>query len=308
MRNHKIRKKRGILAALLCACILVMSSCDPPVRNGTGAVSPSEWSGTDNLSDYGYHSPYHGELGSAGALRGRTAIISIFTDDADTSWNYESGEDGRMIDDTLENLGIATEYLTEQAARYGSEAEFIWDWKRNPDLRYTASFGQTLVTEFGDMYEVQKNWVLQNIDEKAIKNKYLVDNVIYFFFFNTEFSNQVNPWYLGYSCSPDYYVEFCNIYVRFDDKFITKPPSYAHEMLHCFGAHDLYYANEFITQEYVDHMNAISSKDIMFMVYDSKDIPCVMTELDAYYVGILNECADVTRFNLAKSEHIADDN
>lgn len=300
-KTSRKRKKSVIWAALFCAGCIVMSSCHP-ARPG-GEVSRTDVSAPEVSSEEGYQSPYHGELGSAGSLSGKTAVISIFTDEAETSWNYESAEDGRMIDDTLENLGIATEYLTEQAARFGSDAAFVWDWKENPDLRYTATFGQSLVTEFGDMYDVQKDWVLKNIDEQSIKNKYLADNVIYFFFFNTDFSNQVNPWYLGYSCSPDYYVEFCNIYVRFDDQFITKPPSYAHEMLHCFGAHDLYYANEFITQEYVDHMKAISSQDIMYMVYDSKDIPCVMTELDAYYVGILDECADVTKFNLAPSEH-----
>ena len=118
-----------------------------------------------------------------------------------------------------------------------------------------------------------------------------------------EYTNQVNPWYLGYSCSPDYYIEFCNIFVRFDDIFVTKPPSYAHEMMHCFGAHDLYYANEFIPQEYVEYLMNTYSNDIMYTVADSKDIPNDFTALDAYYVGILDDCEEVSQWGLARSEH-----
>ena len=296
-------RKIGIFIAAVCLTAAVLSVwLLLGKENRQAAVSES-----DIPSETGYISPYKGELGSAGSLTGRTAIVSIFTDDAGTSWDRESDDDAEMIDDTLDNLRISTEYLTEQAARFGSDAGFIWDWQTNPELYYTASFEESLVTEYGDMYEVQKNWVLENIDETEIKNIFHADNVIYLFFFNTDYSNQVNPWYLGYSCSSDYYVEFCNIYVKFDDVFITKPASYAHEMMHCFGAHDLYYANEFINQKYVDYLNDHFSNDIMYTVVDSKEITNEFTELDAYYVGILDHCGDVDKWNLAVSEHIHND-
>lgn len=253
-----------------------------------------------------FHSAYDGAQGSAGSMNGRTLMISIYTDDAGTSWDDHSSDDAEMMFDTLDNLRISTDYLTKQAARYGCDARFICDWVKNTDLYYEATFSESLVTEFGDYYEVQKNWIEQNIDIDTLRSKYRADNVIYLFFFNTPFSNQVNPWYLGYSCSPEYYVEFCNIYVRFDDVYITKPPSYAHEIMHCFGAHDLYYANEFIPQQYVDYLDKTDSNDIMYTVYDSKDIGNEFTDLDAYYVGLIDECAEVDRWNLAKSEHITE--
>lgn len=252
-----------------------------------------------------YESPYHGEQGSAGSLTGRTLILSIITDDATTSWDDSSDEDSAMIFDTLDNLRISTAYLTEQAARFGSDAQFIWNWELNPDLRFNAVFEESLITEYGDMYGVQKDWIENNIDTASLKNKYRADNVIYLFFFNTDYTNQVNPWYLGYSSSPDYYIEFCNIYVRFDDYFISKPATYAHEMMHCFGAHDLYYANEFIPQKYVNHLRNTYSNDIMFTVYDSKEINNDFTELDAYYVGIIDHCKEVRKWGLAESEHLS---
>lgn len=232
-------------------------------------------------------------------------IVSIFADDAETSWNADSEKDNEMINDTLDNLRISTAYLTEQAARYGSDAQFIWDWELYTDLIYNAGFEESLVTEYGDMYYVQKDWIDDNVDTQALRNKYQADNMLYLFFFNTDYANQVNPWYLGYSCSPDYYVEFCNIYIRFDDYYLTKPPTYAHEMMHCFGAHDLYYANEFIPQQYVDHLVKTYSNDIMFTVYDSKEITNDFSDLDAYYVGLTDHCDDVEKWKLALSEHIA---
>ena len=282
---------------------MLVTGCTHSAGGAKRSVSESDISAVSSVGDY--ESPYDGSLGSAGSLDGRTVIVSIFTDDAGTSWNEDSDDDSEMMYDSLDNLRISTEYLTEKAAYYGAEAEFIWDWELNSDLYYRAKFEESLVTEFGDMYSVQKQWVLDNVDTRALRNKYSADNVIYFFYFNTDFSNQVNPWYLGYSCSPEYDVEFCNIYVRFDDMFVTKPSSYAHEMLHCFGAHDLYYANEFIPQKYVDYLGKNYSNDIMYTVYDSKEILNDFTDLDAYYVGILDDCDDVEKWNLAISEHKA---
>lgn len=297
-----------IAAGLLAAAVVCMTGCTDYVsgniRKKDAVISDSDVSSIDTSMDY--RSEYDGAQGSAGSLSGRTLLISIYTDDAGTSWDESSEDDSEMIYDALDNLRISTEYLTQQAERYGASAEFIWDWELNPDLYYKAAFDESLVTEYGDKYEIQKNWIENNIDTRALRNKYLADNVIYLFFFNTDYSNQVNPWYLGYSCSPDYYVEFCNIYVRFDDVFVTKPPTYAHEMMHCFGAHDLYYANEFIPQEYVDHLGKTYSSDIMYTVYDSKDITNDFTDLDAYYVGLKDNCEEVEKWNLAISEHITD--
>lgn len=300
--------KLKIAALCLAAALLSMTGCSDLIRHTVGGpdkkISDSD-SGGDSVPE-NYQSPYDGAQGSAGSLSGRTLIVSLFTDDAGTSWDWDLSEDNEMIYDTLDNLRISTDYLSEQAANFGASAEFIYDWEMNPDICFKAEFDESLVTEFGDMYDVQKNWIDNNVDTQALRNKYLADNVIYLFFFNTDFSNQVNPWYLGYSCSPDYYVEFCNIYVRFDDIYVTKPTSYAHEMMHCFGAHDLYYANEFIPQKYVDHLGKICSNDIMYTVYDSKDISNEFTELDAYYVGILDECDEVGKWGLALSEHFSD--
>ncbi len=269
----------------------------------TTATQAAEPASPDNTREA--PRPYEGFLGSARSLDGTTVVFSVFASDLSVKWDEKSQTDAETMKDTLDNLWRGTSYLTEQVAAFGKTASFIYDWERDDDLKYTASFDDNLVTEYGDKYEVQRNWVLQNIDTDAVKAKYNADNAVYLFFFNTDYSNQVNPWTLGYTNCSEYDVEFCNIYVKFDDVFISPPATYAHEIMHCFGAHDLYYANAHIPQEYVDHCKKTGSNDIMYTVNDGKWIINDFTELDAYYVGLTDHCDEVEKWGLAKSEHLA---
>lgn len=76
---------------------------------------------------------------------------------------------------TLNRMDTAAQWLTEQAAAYGSDASFLYDWTADPDLRYDASFSELLVREDGGMYEVQADYVRENIDSDALRQKYHAD-------------------------------------------------------------------------------------------------------------------------------------
>lgn len=67
--------------------------------------------------------------------------------------------------------------------------------------------------------------------------------MVYFFLFNTPYEHTPNPWSLGFLSSPDYDIEYVNLYIRFGDVFDAPPATYAHEILHAFGAPDLYYVD-----------------------------------------------------------------
>ena len=138
---------------------------------------------------------YNGALGSAGSLRGTTLLISIFADDAQTAWDEETDREEMLL--SLNRMDTAAQWLTEQAAAYGSDASFLYDWTADPDLRYDASFSELLVREDGGMYEVQADYVRENIDTESLRQKYHADNVIYFFLFNTPYEHTPNPWSLG---------------------------------------------------------------------------------------------------------------
>ena len=267
-----------------------------PTEEDTQATEESQ-------SPSGGASSYDGALGSAGSLRGTTVLVSIYADDAGTSWDFD--RDAGAVEQTLNRLSLAAGWLTEQAALYGAEAEFVCDWSRYDDLRYTAHFEDTLVRRDGSMYVTQEEYILQNIDSAALKEKYHADNIVYFFFFNTAYSNPVNPWSLGYSSDASYHTEFTNLYVKFGGFYEAPPATYAHELLHAFGAHDLYYASRFISQDYVDFCKASGSDDIMFTVNSEEYISSTFTELDAYYTGIAPRPAAVDEWDLLPSEYEA---
>ena len=254
-----------------------------------------------------YISAYHGEYGSAGTLTGTTVVVSIVTNDRYTHWGFTNGGDA-LAEDDLETLRRqkdyllqACEWLTEQAAGYDKSADFIADWERYPGLYYEYDTADELVRYDGSMYTTQKDFILENIPSDALKKKYRADNIVYIFYFNTPLENEVNPWSLGNVASPICDIEFINAFVRFDG-FYSMPTTYAHEMLHCFGAYDLYYASYGIPQEYVDYLRELGCLDIMYCTFDSEDILVTMGQLDAYYVGLTDVCEDVELWNLVRAQ------
>ncbi len=136
-------------------------------------------------------------------------------------------------------------------------------------------------------------------------DRYGADNASFLFYFNTDYTNEVNPWTLSRRNGEQVQREISNFYLRFDG-FDMTAPGIAHELMHHYGARDLYYADEGIPQAYVDYLDEIDSKDIMHSVSASADsIPNDFTDLDAYYVGIAPRPAVADEWGLAYSEHDA---
>ena len=248
-----------------------------------------------------YYSFYDGAYGNAGSLEGTTVIISIFANDPNYKWDYTSNKDLDIIDDALKRLGVATDYLTKAASMYSKKATFYYDWKKYTDLAYQTSFRDKIVRPDGGAYQVQSSWITNNIDLKTLKNKYKADNFVFLFFLNTDVSNEHNPWTLASSSCPTCKIEYSNIFIGFDG-FISPTATYAHEILHQFGAPDLYYRNNVIPEEYVNYLRNTNSKDIMFTVNDGMNITVEFTPLDAYYVGIGPMPSTVSEWHLGYNE------
>ena len=97
-------------------------------------------------------------------------------------------------------------------------------------------------------------------------------------------------------------IDIVNIFPE-NDKYIIPPATYAHELLHTFGAPDLYFENAIINQSYVDYLIENDSDDIMFKVTDTSVIIDDFSDLDAYYVGLIDIHPDVDKWGLGESEH-----
>ncbi len=253
------------------------------------------------LYRYYFERYINADHGSAHTLDGKVAIVSIFANDTTCRWNNNSAADRQAKTKTVSNLGIAAQYLTQQAARYGKNVSFVYDWRTYSDLAYNAVFNVKLVRPDGSMYYEQNEWMLSNIDIPALVKKYQVNSILFMFFFNTPYSSDVNPWTIGHTSGDYIKLEFVNLYIKFKN-FDTPTATYAHEIMHTFGAHDLYYANSWIPQAYVDHLSSIKSEDIMFTVYSSEQIRNLFSDLDAYYVGIASRPYEANVWSLGKSE------
>lgn len=271
------------------------------------------YGGFVNYSDFDGE-PFGGELGSAKKLDGTTVVVSVFADDANTSWATEGTEDGFTKQDTLEYMDIATTWLEEQCAAYGADAEFIYDWEEHPDLYYTTVFSEDMGDENDIVYFAQQDYVNTAIDSTAIMERHQADNIIYMLYFNMPYDSELRSGTYNYSATASYPYEIVTIHVRSMGS-VTTPATYAHEILHTFGAPDFYRVDEDgtnygVTEAFVENQENTLSNDIMYATFDNvtgenyyDHISNEFTELDAYYVGLTDACEEVKNWGLAPSQY-----
>ena len=160
-----------------------------------------------------------------------------------------------------------------------------------------AAFKDNIVDNYNIKYDTQKEWIIDNIDVAKIKKKYDADNIIFIYFFNTNNTNT------AITSTYNREIDIVNIFPE-NNKYIAPPATYVHELLHTFGAPDLYFENAIINQSYVDYLIENGSNDIMFKVTDTSVIIDDFSDLDAYYVGLIDSHPDVEKWNLGISEHL----
>ncbi|MBQ6295566.1 MAG: hypothetical protein IJQ41_03200, partial [Firmicutes bacterium] len=107
------------------------------------------------------------------------------------------------------------------------------------------------------------------------------------------------------------YVKIDLRYSREGETWDAQSSTYAHEILHLFGVPDLYKAGSLITQEYADHMAAVTRTaphpDIMYGGVAGWSVrDHAFSEVDAYYAGLTDHCEDVEAYGLGKSQHRTD--
>lgn len=245
------------------------------------------------------------DLGSAGELSGTTLLVAVFADDAHTHWDFTTARDRDTKNLMRRHLGAAAKWLEQQCKAYGVTSRFVYDWESNPDLYYTYDFGRTnLVRSDSSEYWEQAFYVEDHVPSEQLKKKYNAQNIVYLFYFNTDEQNTVNSWSLADAQGMK--TEIVNIFVRDDlptGYYYMSASGLAHEILHSFGAHDLYYASEAIPQAYVDHCTNTGSNDIMYTISQGAEITQTLSLLDAYYVGLADDCELVDRWGLGKSAH-----
>ena len=258
------------------------------------------------------HPVYCGNYGTAKRIEGRTVVVSIFADDMTTSWDFNENADMKLRLRTRFNLSVAVTWLTEQARKWGAEpGGFVWDWREHGDLYYEHAFSEDIVHSFSDFNTAQaafNSYIHENIPTKRLLEEYGADNIIYNVCLNAPNDASYRSWttaVLYGEVEPDKYRPEVCVFVPYGRGRENTPAVFAHEMLHCFGAYDLYETNSRspITQAYVDYLMSHNPNDLMNHSYysDGDIITTEFSAVDAYYAGLIPACDDVVKWGLGPS-------
>ena len=259
--------------------------------------------------------------GSAGELSGTIAVVSIFVNTNGMIWDFNDAGDLNTYSKAFYDLKYATEYIQTQCANYGKEVNFVWDWTENKNLYYTTTLNLTIndvLLESNHIFNALWEFIDKNVDNDGIRQSLNADSIVYMAYLDAPEGN-TQP-----SCARNIYVgmpypyEICLMQMR-DTLGLTVPSTFAHEMLHTFGAPDLYSTDVYsafrleygLTKEFTNYVKSIELNDIMRVTHDLKtgtylqtSISQEITEITAYYTGLIDHSDIVDQWGFDPSQHL----
>ena len=248
--------------------------------------------------------------GWAKHLNGRTAVAVVFADDAGHSWDGQQA----MMEEKLKYVNIACRYLEEAASEYGAHTALICPEGTGDELVISFDTEAELTGDYPEVSAIDELLLSPEEEERRewLMQRNFCSGIVYLFFVNTpedyEYTSQTYMWMAEGNPEDEFTIMY-----NYVNRKKEGPTSIAHEMLHSFGAPDLYTSREEgydlgITDEYVNYLREVGSDDIMFSVYGRDGAPMSeerveksLSPVDAYYTGLINECEDVKRFGLGAS-------
>ena len=248
------------------------------------------------------HPAYYGGNGTVKSIDGTTVVVSIFASDESSSWNWNNQNDLDTYSAAYWNLMEAGEWLEGEAGRYDASTEIICDWMEYNELYREAYFSEQMLKEETYTFDPMSDYVNRYIDSAGIMERFNADSIVYIFYFNGNDNNKT--WAYAYpvfsTVKENNWQNEVILLNCGNPSYIMKAGTIAHELLHTFGLPDMYYANERITQAYVDYLGNINSDEIMFghADWDYYDIQPHFTELDAYYLGLTSYSEDLYEWGL----------
>mgnify|MGYP006980631967 FL=1 len=277
-----------LTAGVVCGMLLLAdgkSSTDSGKQPQTAAVG-EELSAAPEPGELGNpRSSY--KLGSARSLEGKNLIYSLFVDTPDAEWT------DRDKKKALKNLKIAKEYIEAEAKGYHKKVDLVVDFEENEDLTGNARINFSL--KDGEDYEEALDeeiagWLEDQIDYEALTKEYKAKGIATIVFVNHKGSTYAIC-YDGVDNPQESLVMFAG----------EVPAVYAHEILHLFGAHDLYEDAEY-TEEVCEYVKKAYPDEIMYTVKDEKgrlnssEIQNQLSPVTAYHLGWVNYIEEIDVF------------
>jgi hypothetical protein len=195
--------------------------------------------------------------GSAAVLRGRVAICHLWAEDARSSWSAAHQAAVR------ERVRVAIAFLTSRARTYGVDVTFVED-----DAGRVRSASDIPTDMFADPIWTQR--LVQstgaadaNAMVAGLKRRHRADGALLAIHVNKAASSYHLTFNDG--VNPAYAAERVVYFSRYPDRTPTCAATYAHEMLHSFGAGELYFPFD-RTDERVKRARRLFPNDIMLRV------------------------------------------
>ena len=272
------------LSAVTLALALALTGCAPSAQLTSPSAagrSPLDWPQQDSDTDWYQDwldswqgaSPLTEEqrrYGSAGLLAWPTALVSVYLDEADGAvWDEES------IARSRETLAIAVDWIESQCRNYNIQADIAFD-DGTPDsglfvhATYNGSFaGGTDSAESDDFYTAVYD-LCDSLDTPELRQACGTSSIGFLIFLPVEGASFTMVHYL--EDGDDAYHEFSCLYkadaYTGPDAFET-PAVYAHEILHQYGAPDLYDSSSdyYVTPQLTAYVAQTWPDEIMLDTY-----------------------------------------
>lgn len=239
------------------------------------------------------------KLGSAKVLEGDNVLVSVFVDINGDKWTED---EKKYCKDSLEE---AVTWIEKEGKTYGKQLHFIYDMNTESDLLYYQTIDFTVESDTEDTnqyeyYRYNKSWIHKNLDIESIKEKYGTDSIGYLFFLKDEGTSYTYSHYLedeNYNKE-----EMCTIYLGDSSNYglYENPATYAHEILHLYGALDLY--NGTCPEEINEYVISTYPCEIMLSTYYETLIQSehtgvkMISPITAYMLGWTDDIDELSLF------------
>ena len=244
--------------------------------------------------------------GSVALLEEPTVLVSVYLNDAGTAsiWTKESRAASQQ------SVAMAVDWLCEQAAGYGVTPEIYYDdGTDNSPLCYTYSLRSRLRggvdSEESNEFLDEMDALCATLDTAELQARYGTSRIGFLLFLPVSGTSFTMAHYA--EDGADFYYEYCCLY-RYDAYAAQtepeSPATYAHEILHLFGAPDLYAGSSdpYVDGELTAYVEQTYPDDIMLSTYAQDgsnlytSIDKVISPLTAYCIGLTDTCPELALF------------
>lgn len=226
-------------------------------------------------------------LGSAAYLEECNLLYSLFVDTPENRFTEQDREQN------LQRLGIACSYIEKQAGAYGKEVSLLYDFSQNEDLAGTAeiSFEATEGEAFVEALDEEiAGWKQTLVSYGGLQERYQASGIA------------MIVWLKGEGTSYAIVFDGTDSPLESVVLFSKDPPAaYAHEILHLFGAHDLYRGEEY-PEPVTDYIRKKYPLEIMYTITDEAGrvyedrIVNTLSPITAYHLGWIKETEELLKF------------